>query len=73
MPSDPVHVARSLLARTVAKHGRGSPESLDAKRALKAAMLEREIARSTSEAPTLTAEQCQRIATLVLSAPGGAQ
>lgn len=68
--SDPVHIARSLLARTVAKHGRGSPEAVDAKRALKTAKIEREIASATTEAPTLTAEQRQRIADLLLTAPG---
>jgi len=67
--SDPVHVARSLLARTVAKHGRGSPEAIDAKRALIAAKLVREIASATTEAPTITVDQRQQIASLLLTAP----
>jgi hypothetical protein len=72
MPSDPVHIARSRLARTVASHGRGSPEAIDAKRELIAAKIIREIASATTDAPTLTAEQRRRIADLLLTAPGGA-
>ena len=72
MPSDPVHIARSRLASTVAKHGRGSPEAVKAKRELKTAKIVREITTATTEAPTLTSEQCQQIANLLLTAPRGA-
>ena len=70
MPPDPVHSARSRHARTCHKFGTDSPEAQETKRELVAAKLVREIASATSEPPTLTTEQRQRIANL-LTAPGG--
>ncbi len=65
MPSDPVHVARARLASAVRLHGRGSTESVDTKRDLAAAKLEREVRRVIADAPPLTDHQTQSIVALL--------
>ena len=65
MASDPVHIARSRLARTVAKHGRESAEAHEAKRDLVAAKLLLDIASTLAASPPLTADQRQQIAGLL--------
>ena len=63
--SDPVHIARSCVAHTVKKHGRGSAQAVHAKRSLQAAKLERHVTEVLATAPTPTASQLERIAALL--------
>ena len=68
MSDNPVLIARSHLARTVQHHGRGSPEAIEAKRALLYAKLERCAKETVAAAPDPSPEQVGRIVGLLNAA-----
>lgn len=60
-PASPVYAARARLAHATRFKGRTAPETIEARRALAAALLEKRIREIVADAPPLTSEQRDRI------------
>jgi hypothetical protein len=71
VPSPEVSHRRAQVAASKRHRGADDPRSMDAVRELRETMLAEHIQRIVAQAPPLSAEQRNRLAVLLLGAPGG--
>lgn len=67
--SQDIKRARAQVATNTRHHGADAPETIEAKRSLKAAKLEQAIAQEVDAAPPLTVEQKARLTRVLWGSP----